>query len=84
MENYKDESWKKYMNRFSKSQIIDRLYNLNVVLDEHRDLLLETTKNLGHPSYGISSSVTLAIDKMRENNFDYLGIDAEEDEYKKS
>lgn len=37
-------------------------------------LLLESTKNLGHPAYGLSSSNTLAIDELREKCFDFLGV----------
>lgn len=38
------------------------------------DLLLQTTRNLGHPAYGQSTATTMAIDELREKSFDYLGI----------
>lgn len=44
---------------------------------EAYELLLATTRNLGHPAYGHSSSTTDAIDYLRDQAFDYLGIPKE-------
>lgn len=43
-------------------------------IKETCDLLLETTRNLGHPAYGLSSGTTFAIDELREKCFDFLGV----------
>jgi hypothetical protein len=71
------EEWKKEMAKFPKAQLIERLANLHVVLEEHKSLLVDTTKNLGHPEYGLSSSVTFAVDELRERAFDFLGVPKE-------
>lgn len=42
--------------------------------EKTRELLLETTRNLGHPAYGLSSGTTIAIDELREKAFDFLGV----------
>lgn len=36
--------------------------------------LLQCALNLGHPAYGISSSNTIAIDELREQTLDFLGV----------
>lgn len=43
-------------------------------VEKTKELLLETTRNLGHPSYGLSSGTTIAIDELRERAFDFLGV----------
>jgi len=44
------------------------------VLKQTEKKLLEATRNLGHPAYGISSSTTIVIDELRNELFDYLDI----------
>lgn len=44
------------------------------VLIETEQKLLEATKNLGHPAYGLSSSTTFGIDELRDELFDFLEI----------
>ena len=51
--------------------------DLQIALDETRALLLETTRNLGHPAYDHSSSTHEAIDALRERAFDFLGVPKE-------
>lgn len=38
------------------------------------DRLRAVTSNLAHPAYGVSSSTTEAIDNLRNDTFDYLGL----------
>jgi hypothetical protein len=45
-------------------------------LAQTRNLLLEATRNLGHPAYGLSSGTTIAIDELREKCFGFLGIES--------
>lgn len=47
---------------------------ISPALNETRELLLATTRNLGHPAYGESTATTMAIDQLREKAFDFLGI----------
>lgn len=44
------------------------------LLKETEQKLLQATRNLGHPAYGISSGTTLGIDDLREELFDFLEI----------
>lgn len=43
-------------------------------LEPTYNLLLEVTRNLGHPAYNHSSSTTIGIDNLRNTAFEYLGI----------
>lgn len=45
-----------------------------VALQETEQKLLQATKNLGHPAYGLSSSTTFGIDELREELFDFLEV----------
>lgn len=47
------------------------------VLKETEQKLLEATRYLGHPAYGLSSSITFHVDDLREELFDFLGIHRE-------
>ncbi len=44
---------------------------------ETLDLLHDTTRNLGNPAYGQSTSTTMYIDELREKAFDFLGVPKE-------
>lgn len=44
------------------------------LLQETEEKLLQATRNLGHPAYALSSSVTFAIDELREELFEFLEI----------
>lgn len=46
-------------------------------LKEPYELLLEVSKNLGHPAYNVSFSTTIGIDELRERALDYLEIPKE-------
>lgn len=48
--------------------------DLIIVVAHLREHLLKVTLNLGHPAYGISSSTTDGIDKLREETLDYLEV----------
>ena len=43
-------------------------------LRETEEKLLQATRNLGHPAYGLSSSTTIVIDELREELFNFLEI----------
>jgi len=43
-------------------------------LEPTYNMLLATTRNLGHPAYGQSTATTMAVDELREEAFNYLEI----------
>lgn len=66
--------WAKEMAKMPKKDIIEKFKNSQIALKNTEEWLLKTTQNLGHPSYGHSSSTTIGIDNLRESAFDFLGV----------
>jgi len=68
------------------SEVIDPAYTRGLegayaeqqeALKDTRELLIQTTRNLGNPAYGQSTATTMAIDELREKAFNFLGIPKE-------
>lgn len=71
------EAWLKHMSERPMGELIAQIKTTELKLAETRDLLLQTTRNLGHPAYNHSFGTTQAIDELREKAFDFLGVPKE-------
>ena len=55
--------------------LVDELaLRFNIYSKDIEDRLLECARNLGNPAYEHSSLTHEAIDKLREETLDYLGV----------
>jgi len=71
------DAWAKEIAKFKKEDLIVMLQDFGKRGKEAEALLLDATKNLGHPAYEHSSLTHEYIDNLRERCFDFLGVPKE-------
>lgn len=69
--------WEKEMSKHTKTELIRMFKESQLFLKETTDHMVKTARNLGHPHYGLSSGATIAIDQIREEALDFLGVPKE-------
>ena len=66
--------WENEIKKMPKDAIIKMFAEKGKKLDETKSLLLDATRNLGHPAYEHSYATKEAIDELREKCFNFLEI----------